>query len=136
MSKDNKAILRRYAEEIMNQGNLAVADELIALNVRDHFHGLPETAGREGFKQFVTTLRSAFPDAHFTIENIIDEGNIAAVYWTFRGTHKGDYMGISPTHKQVRVNATAFYQVAEGQIEALWGNLDNLGMMQQLGVAP
>jgi steroid delta-isomerase-like uncharacterized protein len=130
MSAENKAVLRRYAEEIWNKGNSAAIDRLIATNFMGHFPGFPETTGREGFKQLFTMIRTAFPDGRFTIEDMVAEGDKVVVRWTFRGTHKGDYGGIAPTGKKVTWTAISINRITDGKIEEMWGVADNLSMMQ------
>lgn len=131
----NKVNNRRFYEEVWNGGNLAVIDELVASNAvfRD-----PATTlhGPEGFKQYVTMYRTAFPDTHFTIEDEIAEGEKVVTRWTARGTHKGELQGIPPTGKQVAVTGIVINQLSNGKVVEGWSNFDALGMLQQLGVIP
>jgi steroid delta-isomerase-like uncharacterized protein len=129
-AEDNKALARRGFEETMNQRNLAVLDEL---HVPDFvFHAASRTIqGREPFKQFISMFLTAFPDLHVTIEDMIGEGDRVVVRFTYRGTHKGDLMGIPPTGKQVAVTGISIMRVANGKFLEEWINTD---LMQQLGV--
>ena len=134
--EENKAIDRRFTEELFNKGNLAVVDELVATNFVDH-SGFPGvTPDREGYKQFATISRTALPDFHTTIEDIIAEGDKVVQRFTARGTHKGEFMGIPPTGKQVTVAGIAIHRITDGKIVENWVNMDMLGMMVQLGVVP
>ncbi len=134
--EENKAIERRFTEELFNKGNLAAVDELVATNFVAHI-GIPGvTPDREGLKQFVTINRTAFPDFHSTIEDIIAEGDKTVQRFTARGTHKGEFMGIPPTGKQVTITGIAIDRIAGGKIVENWVNMDMLGMMVQLGVVP
>ncbi|MGH2543748.1 MAG: ester cyclase [Ardenticatenaceae bacterium] len=135
MSEQNKALLRRAIEEVYNQGNLAAIDELVA---SDFVIYMPsqEIRGREGAKQYVATLRAGFPDIHFTIEDQIAEGDRVVTRWTAHGTHTGNFQGIPPSGKQVRVTGTDVDRIADGKAVECWTNVDELGMMQQLGVVP
>lgn len=135
-TEENKAMLRRNCEEILNKGDLAVADEIFAANYVYHGSGGQEFKGPEGFKQLTTMLRTAFPDLHFTIEDMVAEGDKVAHRLTLRGTHKGDLMGIAPTGKQVTTTAITISRFVGGKEVEAWSNMDMLGMMQQLGVAP
>jgi steroid delta-isomerase-like uncharacterized protein len=135
-TEENKAILLRNCEEAFNKGNLAVADENIANNYVYHGSGGQEFKGQEGFKQFVTMLRTAFPDFHLTIEDMVAEGDKVAHRLTLRGTHKSDFMGIAPTGKQVTTTAITISSFAGGKEVEAWSSMDMLGMMQQMGVAP
>jgi steroid delta-isomerase-like uncharacterized protein len=136
-AEENKAIVRRFYEEIWNKGDMAAADELIATDIIDHDQD-PETRvrGPESVKQLVSSVRTIFPDFHFVVEDEIAEGNKVAVRWTMRGTHKAEFMGIPATGKQVTGKGMHFWRVAGGKIVETWVNRDDLGMMQQLGVVP
>ena len=129
-AEDNKALARRGFEETMNQRNLTVLDEL---HVPDFvFHAASRTIqGREPFKQFISMFLTAFPDLHVTIEDMIGEGDRVVVRFTYGGTHKGDFMGIPPTGKQVAVTGISIMRVANGKFLEEWINTD---LMQQLGV--
>ena len=131
----NKAIFRRYVEEIWNQGKLAVIDELVAPTMIVHFPGF-ETKGLEEYRQSFTLFRTAFPDLHSTIEHVVAEGDMVATRWVNRATHKGTYMGIAPTGKPVSWTSTSIYRIADGKIEESWSDMDSLGLLQQLGVVP
>ncbi len=133
-TEDNKALVRRVYEEIVNQHNLAT--ELIDPNYVDHVPGFPPVQGIEGLQQLISIYRNAFPDMQVTIEDLIAEGDKVAARFTFRGTHTGELMGIPPTGKQVTVSALHILRVANGKIVEEWQNSDDLGMMQQLGVVP
>lgn len=134
-TEKNKAALRRVYEEVFNNGKLSVADEVIAADYI--LLGVPaEIKGPEGFKQFVTMFRNAFPDLHVTVEDMVAEGDKVAHSFTLRGTHRGAMMGIAPTGKQVTLTGTTISRFAgDKEIEARM-NTDSLGMYQQLGVVP
>jgi steroid delta-isomerase-like uncharacterized protein len=135
-TEENKAMLRHNCEEAFNKGNLAVADENMAPNYIYHGSGGQEFKGPEGFKQFITMLRTAFPDLHLMVEDMVAEGDKVAHRLTLRGTHKGDFMGIAPTGKQVTTTAITISRFAGGKEVEAWSNIDMLGMMQQMGIAP
>ena len=136
MSEQNKALVRRFFEDAWNTGNLALIDVIMAPDVV--VHGAPPGArpGSQGIKHAVTMFRTAFPDIHMTIEDMLAEGDKVAIRLTATGTHKGELMGIAPTGKHVSITATAIYRFAGGKIQEGWVNRDDLGMMQQLGVVP
>ena len=134
--EENKAIVHRIMEEIFNKGNVAAADELIASNFVDHNPVCGQPAGLEGLKQVVTMFRTAFPDLHCTVEEMIAEGDKVMARGTIRGTHKGEFMGVPPTGKRVRVTGIDIVRIAGGKVVERWGNFDEMGMMQQLGVVP
>ena len=134
-TEQNKMLARHLFEEVWNSKNLAVLDELVAPNFV--FHNSVQTLyGSEGFKQFATTYHNAFPEAHFTIEDAIAEGDTVALRWTARGTHSGELLGIPPTGKQVTVSGITITLISNGKSVESWGEFDALGMLQQIGVIP
>jgi len=134
-TEENKALVRRFYEDVFNQRNVALVDELCTTH--HVFHNPPTTLhGREEFKQLLSLYIAAFPDARFTIEDQIAEGDRVTSRYTFRGTHRGDLMGIAPTGKQVTVTGMIINRIAGGKSEEGWLNFDALGMLQQLGVIP
>ncbi|MEE8472851.1 MAG: ester cyclase [Dehalococcoidia bacterium] len=134
--EENKTIERRFMEEVWTKGNLAAVDELVATNYVDHTPMPDVSPDLQGVKQFATVVRAAFPDWNPTIEDIIAEGDKVVVRFTGRGTHKGEFMGIPPTGKQLTMMAIAIHRIAGGKIVENWLQADMLGMMQQLGVVP
>lgn len=134
--EENKAIARRWNEEIWSKGSLATIDELFATDYVCHYPGDP-TPDRESYKQWVAMSFAAFADVHCTIEDMVAEGDKVALRWTWRVTHsKGEYMGIAPTGKQMTITGIFILRIEGGKIVEEWGNSDDLGMMQQLGVIP
>ncbi len=136
MSAENKAILRRFFEDLFNTGNLDVADEIVATDYLNHNPAPGETPGRDGLKQFIAATRTGLPDLLFTVEDQIAEGDKVVTRWTATGTHQGEFAGIPATDKPVRITAINIHRVANGQVQEGWLNWDALGMLQQLGVMP
>jgi predicted ester cyclase len=138
-TEDNKAVVRRAIEEVWNQGNVALADELYAPNVIYQNPGVADIRTLENFKRFVTAFRSAFPDGHSTIEDVIAEGDEVVLRHTFRSTNTGDFvtpMPLSATGKQVTMTGIAIAHPAGGKVVEVLDMADNLGLLQQLGVIP
>ena len=135
-TEQNKALVRRFYDEVFNKKNLAIIDDFLDLHIIEHSlpPGLP--SGIEGSKQFIGMYLAAFPDLHLTAEDMMAEGDKVASRFTMRGTHKGEFMGIPPTSKQVTITGIQILRVASGKIAENWINLDALGMLQQLGVVP
>jgi steroid delta-isomerase-like uncharacterized protein len=127
---DNKALVQHFVEEFWSRGNLNTADELMAPDVVIH---QPEVGGVAGLKAFNTMLRRAFPDWYSTPEEMIAEGDYVAERWTGRGTHQGEFQGISPTANKVAVPGVVFYRIRDGKIAEFRGSFDMLTMLQQLG---
>lgn len=135
-TQDNKALVRRIFDEVINQRNVVAADEIFAADVRDHTvpPGLPP--GRDGLKANFGAFLAAFPDLSFTVEDMIAEGDQVVTRRTFRGTHQGPLFGIPPTGRPVTVTGIDISRVEAGKVVEHWGNEDDLGMLQQLGVVP
>jgi steroid delta-isomerase-like uncharacterized protein len=95
-----------------------------------------EIHGPEGVKHFYTQLRNAFPDIHFRIKDQIAEGDKVVTHWTASGTHKGQFKGIQPTGKKFTVTAIDIDRIVDGKVKECWTNMDELGLLQQLGVIP
>jgi steroid delta-isomerase-like uncharacterized protein len=137
MAAANKKIVRRYFEEVLTAGNLALIEELIAPNYVSHYPaGYELGGGPEDVRQIVTSVRGAFPDVHFTVEDLIAEGEKVVCRWTFQGVQEADFMGIPATGRKATVMGIAVYRVVGGQIAEAWFTWDALGLMRQLGVEP
>lgn len=136
MSEENKALIQRFVEEAFNRGNLDVIDEIYAPKFFSYDLGAEEERSPEDAKQFVSMYRSAFPDGRTTIEDLIAEGDKVAYRWTYRGTHQGELIGITPTGREVTITGITINRISEGGIQEEWNNFDQLGMLQQLGVVP
>jgi steroid delta-isomerase-like uncharacterized protein len=91
---------------------------------------------REGLKQLIAMFRTAFPDLHCTVEDEISEGNKVAAHWTMRGTHKGPLLGNRPTNRQIMVQGMIFARTENGRIAEGWTLLDQMSILQQLGIVP
>ena len=132
MSEKNKAQVRRVIEDIYNQGDLGVVDEVAASNLIIHAAS-QEIRGREGAKQYVMMLRAGFPNLHLTVEDQIAEGDMVVTRWTARGTHTGEFQGIPPTGREVQIAGTDIDRIIDGKTVECWVQMDQLGLMQQLG---
>jgi steroid delta-isomerase-like uncharacterized protein len=134
-AEENKALVRRFVEGFWNEGNMATADELMAPDAEIHMP-TGEVVDVDGLKGFAGTFRESFPDWHSTFEELVAEGDRVAERWTGRGTHLGELQGIPPTGKRVEVPGSVFYRIVNGKIVEFRGQLDMMGLMQQLGVIP
>ena len=134
--EENKAIVRRFFEEIFNQGDLSVADEIVAADFVNHNPAPGQTPGVEGLKEFVVDLRTAFPNVVFTIDDEVAEGDKVAIRWTCRGTHEAEFGRIPATGKHVEFSALNIHRVVGGKIQEGWLKWDTLDYLQQLGVIP
>lgn len=135
-AEENKAVVRRLVEDVVNRGDLAVVDEIFATDFVNRSLATGITPDREGIKQYITILRSAFPDYHNIIEDLIAEGDRVVARVICRGTHRADFMGIAPTGRSVAFSAISIFRFAGGRVVERWNNTDDLGLLQQLGVVP
>ena len=136
-TEQNKALTRQLVEEVLNKGNMSRVDEIIAPNFVEHEElppGFPP--GREAPKLLFTMLRRAFPDFKATIQQLISEGDKVVFYMTWTGTQKGEFMGVPPTGRSVSFGVIDIIRVAGGKCVEHWGQMDSMGMMQQLGAMP
>jgi steroid delta-isomerase-like uncharacterized protein len=122
--------------DVFNTGDLASVDEIVADGAVGHDPSQPEdTRGPEGFKQVVQVYRGAFPDLKFTIEEQFSDGDLVCTRWSTAGTHDGDLMGIPATGNDVTGTGISIDKVQDGKIVESWNQWDNLGLLQQIGVA-
>jgi predicted ester cyclase len=130
-------LARRYFDEVWNQGKVEVLDELLAPDYVNHTPSVGNPPpGPNGLKPIVVAMRRAFPDLHFTIEDVIVAPNAIAVRTTMTGTHEGDLFGIAPTHRRVNVMQIQIERVRRGRIVEHWRVTGELTLMRQLGVVP
>lgn len=132
--EQNKAMIRQYFE-LHSQKDLQKIEKLWPPNHRFYFSGMPPME-RNGHKQFLTTLFSAFPDIHFAIEDILAEGNKVAFRLALTGTHKGEFQGIPPTGKKISFGGTGIGTIIDDKLEENRAHADIMGLMQQLGAVP
>jgi len=133
MSERNKELVRRVIEQVVNRGNLTLADELIATDYVYHEPTAGEKRGRDGFRRLVITYRTAFPNMRLTVGQQIAEGDLVVTRWTARGTHRGALFGTPPTNRDVTVQGIVISRIRDGQIAEEFECYDSLGMFRQLG---
>jgi steroid delta-isomerase-like uncharacterized protein len=137
MSREsNKLLAQRVWEEVWHQGQLSRIDDLFTTDFVRHDPGGREPQGTEQNRQFIGSLRAAFPDVHYTVEDQIAEGDKVVVRYRFRGTHLGAFQGMPPTGKQVTYTGILIYRIVDGKIAEQWTEFDLLGFLRQLGVLP
>jgi predicted ester cyclase len=136
MTTNLKTKLDRIPLEIFNQGKLQLIDELYAPDYRDRSVQPGMAPTREGFKQFVTSLRTAFPDLHYTIDDSIESGDKFVTRLTASGTMRGEFAGMPATNKHATWTEFHIVRVNNDLVVEHWGLIQELGMMVQLGVIP
>jgi steroid delta-isomerase-like uncharacterized protein len=130
-SDANKTIVHRLVNEFLNKHDLAVADEIFAGDLIDH-QAATAASGRDNVKRFVAGLFEAFPDLKCEITHLVSEGDTVCVWVTGRGTHRGEFAGVSPTGRSVTILGTSIMRIANGKIAERWNITDMAGLMQQL----
>jgi predicted ester cyclase len=115
---------------------LAPIDEFFAPNYTYHNPSMPDVKDLSTVKEFNAMAYSAFPDIQFTIEDMVAEGDKVVYRASARGTHKGEFMGIAPTGKQVTFTSIVISRIANGKFQEDWESLDGMYVLQQLGVIP
>jgi steroid delta-isomerase-like uncharacterized protein len=130
----NKAIYREFTEEVLNQKHVDRMGDFMRPDVVEHTPGWP--SGLEGARQIVEGFFRAFPDLHITIEDIVAEDDKLVARLTGTGTHQGEFNGIPPTGKRVTATSMDMVRFRDGKFAEHWELVDNLGMLQQLGVIP
>jgi steroid delta-isomerase-like uncharacterized protein len=133
-TEENKAVVRRAIDEVVNKGDLAVVDEIMASNYVYHFP-THDIEGPEGFKEFISMMRTAFPDLHVTIEDLIAEGDTVAACFTMRGTFKGELMGMAPTGKKLVFPEAVIIRFEHGKEVEATAYANMLSFNEQLGIA-
>ena len=133
-TEENKALLRRTYEAV-NQGNLTAFFELFTPDFVLH-NGSMTIEGLEAFKPLETMLLAALPDIHYTVEDLVAEGDKVAVRLTVTGTHRGVLLGVPPTGKHTTVTESAISRIVGSKIAEHWSETDMLGLLQQLGAVP
>jgi steroid delta-isomerase-like uncharacterized protein len=134
---DNKALVRRFIDEVLNQGNLDSARELLAPDFVLHHPMLDEPAhGAEGYKKAIDWFDTVFPDFQTTIDFLVAEGDMVASRWTVNATHTGPFGDIAATGKHVTYTGIAEYRVRDGKIVEGRIQEDLAGILQQIGAVP
>ncbi len=135
--EENKAVVRRLFEEVINAGDLGAADELYAPDYApgdDPVFG--GARGPEAAKRLVAAYRAAHPDFSMTVEDELAEGDKVATRYTARGPHEGEVGGVAPTGRRFEVSGICIHRVVDGRITESWWQANELGMLRQLGLLP
>jgi steroid delta-isomerase-like uncharacterized protein len=134
---DNKATTQRLFDEVINQGNMAVIDELLTPDMVDHEPGPPGMPpGREGVHQFFTMMHQAFPDLHVAVDQMVAEGDFVVVMSTWSGTQSGEFMGVPASGNPVTWQVWDMVRIVDGQVTEHWGLTDMMSLMMGMGALP
>ena len=135
-TEDNKALVRRFVDEVQSAGNTGLIDEICSPEFVNHSTPPGTPTDREGIKVVTAMFRGAFPDSYITVEDMIAEGDKVATRKTFHGTHEGEFMGIPASGRVVSMGLIDIVRISQGRVVEHWAMGDSLGLMQQLGVIP
>jgi steroid delta-isomerase-like uncharacterized protein len=134
IEEQNKELARRFLEEAWGKSNQDVVDELLAENFVLHNPPQDVAPDKEGYKQWVSMSTAAFTTVESRVEDIIAEGDIVVTRWTYLSTHEAEFMGIPPTGKQITMTGISIDRFEDGKIVEEWIEMDQFGMMKQLGM--
>jgi steroid delta-isomerase-like uncharacterized protein len=133
---ENKTVVNRFVEEVINQGRLERADDLVVADFVE-LDPLPgQQPGREGLKEVIAQMRAAFPDIHWVLDEQVAEGEKVVSRFTWSGTHQGTFLGIPATGRSISVKGVVIDRVVGGKMVDSRILMDGLSMMQQLGALP
>jgi len=135
-TENNKAVVVKFLEEVINQNRMDSADGLVVEDFVE-LDPLPgQRQGRDGLKEVLGMMRAAFPDIHWAVEEMVAEGDTVVTRFTWKGTHRGAFLGVRATGKSVSVKGVVIDQLSNGKMSKSRILMDSLGMMQQLGAIP
>ena len=134
--QQNLSSVKRIYAEFINEGNEAVFDELVDPNLIENEEAPGFEPNFEGVKQFFSMFRSAFPDLHFQVDEMIAADDKIVTRVTITGTNEGSFMNMPPTGNKISYKAIDIFRLANGKVVEHWGIGDNAKMMQQLTVVP
>jgi steroid delta-isomerase-like uncharacterized protein len=132
---DNKALVRRFIDEVFLRGSLDAVDELLTDDFTPHTWG-PVTQGKEGLKQAIARVSAGLADATMTIEDVVAEDDRVAVRLTSHAVQVGPFMGLPPSGRAYTIGEIHIFRIRDGRIAEHWHQADFLGMMRQLGALP
>jgi len=136
MSTDTNLAAQERLGELINTGNIEALDEVFHADVVDHDPAPDQGPGPQGFKDFFTTMRTAFPDLKVASETVVANDDHVSLAYTLTGTHQGDFNGIAPTGRAIEVRGVQIGRFQDSKIIERWGSTDELGILAQLGAAP
>jgi len=133
-TEQNKALSRRFWEEVVTGRHLEIIDQLMAEDIVDHGGYPGQACGLEGVRALVSACHKASSDLVYTVEDIFAEGDRVVVRWSLSATHDGDYFGAPPTGRRVTGAGITIDRIANGKIVESWQEYDTLALSQQLGL--
>jgi predicted ester cyclase len=131
----NKALVRRFYDQVFNGRGVEAIDELAVTGYDEHDPLPGQREGRDGLKDRVSMLAEGLAPT-FTIEDIVAEGDRVVVRWTNSARHVGNFLGIPPTGRSCAIAGIDIYRLEDGRLAEHWHVIDQLTMLQQLGLIP
>jgi steroid delta-isomerase-like uncharacterized protein len=135
-SSTNKTVVRGFIDALFSRGELDAVDTYLATDFINHDPPLNVTADREGMRSAAAMFRTAFPDWHSELHELIAEGDLVVERFTASGTHQGEALGVPGTGRTVSLRGINIFRLRDGLIVERWGRLDELGLLRQLGLVP
>jgi len=132
--EDNKTLVRGFIDALFTDGDLSATDTFLAPSFVNHDPPVGVTPDAEGMRTAGAMFRAAFPDWHSELHALIAEDDIVVERFTASGTQQGELMGVAPTGKHIELQGINIFRVRDGQITERWGRLDELALLQQLGL--
>jgi predicted ester cyclase len=136
-AEDNKAIVRRFYDDVMGAGRIEVLDEVMADGFVDHgeaLFGSPQ--GRETLRQGIAATHDILPGLHVQLHEMVAEGDLVGVRGTMRCRHAGAFLGVAGTGHELSWQGNAIFRIEDGRIAERWFNSDSISILRQLGLAP
>jgi steroid delta-isomerase-like uncharacterized protein len=133
--EDNKTLVRGFIDALFTDGDLSATDTFLAPSFVNHDPPVGVSPDAEGMRMAGSMFRKAFPDWHSELHALIAEDDIVVERFTASGTQQGELMGVPPTGKHIELQGINIFRVRDGQITERWGRLDELALLQQLGLA-
>lgn len=118
--------------DAVNRGDLDALDQFTALSYTDHQLPPELPQNLEGAKEMFAAMKEGFPDLTFSVEHIVEHGDMAAAWLRVTGTHLQEFMGLAPTYNQIDVEGADFFRFSQDKAVEHWGVLDRLTMLYQL----
>ena len=134
-SHENKTVVRRYYDEVLNRGNLDVLGDLAVADYVEHNPFTGQDSGLSGLRHRAAMLCTAFRP-HFTLDDLIAEDDRVAVRWTNHGTHQGEFLGMPATGRSFVISGIDIHALRDGKLAEHWDVVDQLSLLQQLGLLP
>jgi predicted ester cyclase len=132
IAASNKELVRRFYKEVYVDWNMALVDEVVSPQFTSHDWPKDAATGPQGFRNYYADIRSAVPDAHYEVDDLIAEGDRVVVRWRLLGTHQGDFRGIAPTGRPIALKGIAIYRLENGKLMERWVVSDLHGLLEEI----